>query len=259
MEKDKPNWKNAADYAYTKKLDAAGWAWEFLRRNKKYRKDYQALVSGAYTTVSCEPPKKAGETDKQWVVRCIQEDVEPNELSPELTLARKWGLKWSLRDPLFNAIELKTGGKPVEFDPGVVAHFPRIWDELLNVPTVEEEGGVTVVRRDRLVAVLDLTGPMTPQLANLRNAFQSAKASMTADGTKQGMTSKPKQTAFLQGIRALDALDKKESPHKIGKVLFEGDAADLNVKIADCIKSATKNRDSGYLAIARRRKPVSDN
>jgi hypothetical protein len=38
-----PNWKNENDYAYTTSLTPAGWAFEFLRRNKEYQKDYNRL------------------------------------------------------------------------------------------------------------------------------------------------------------------------------------------------------------------------
>ncbi len=37
----KRNWRNAADYKFTKDLDLNGWAWEFLRRNLDYRKDWE--------------------------------------------------------------------------------------------------------------------------------------------------------------------------------------------------------------------------
>ena len=36
----KPNWRKLGDYAFCKKLDSSGWAWEFLRRNPNYLKDW---------------------------------------------------------------------------------------------------------------------------------------------------------------------------------------------------------------------------
>ena len=38
-----PDWRNEDDYERTKTLSAEGWAWEFLRRNPEYRKDYEKL------------------------------------------------------------------------------------------------------------------------------------------------------------------------------------------------------------------------
>ena len=34
------NWREPDDYQFTAKLDDKGWAWEFLRRNPDYRKDF---------------------------------------------------------------------------------------------------------------------------------------------------------------------------------------------------------------------------
>jgi hypothetical protein len=34
------NWRNSVHYEFTQSLDAAGWAWEFLRRNPEYSEDY---------------------------------------------------------------------------------------------------------------------------------------------------------------------------------------------------------------------------
>ena len=35
--KEQPDWRDPASYAYTQHLTREGWAWEFLRRNPKYR------------------------------------------------------------------------------------------------------------------------------------------------------------------------------------------------------------------------------
>jgi hypothetical protein len=37
----KRDWRNKADYQFTKDLDLNGWAWEFLRRNPEYQKDWK--------------------------------------------------------------------------------------------------------------------------------------------------------------------------------------------------------------------------
>jgi len=34
------DWRSPAAYAYTKSIPAAGFAWEYLRRNDDYRKDF---------------------------------------------------------------------------------------------------------------------------------------------------------------------------------------------------------------------------
>jgi len=40
-----PDWKSDAEYAFAKKLSRAGWAWEFMRRNPRYRADYGRIAN----------------------------------------------------------------------------------------------------------------------------------------------------------------------------------------------------------------------
>lgn len=44
-DRPRPDWRDPATYAYTQNLTREGWAWEFLRRNPKYRADYSRIVA----------------------------------------------------------------------------------------------------------------------------------------------------------------------------------------------------------------------
>ena len=37
------NWRSPAAYKHTKQIPAAGFAWEYLRRNDDYRQDFQTI------------------------------------------------------------------------------------------------------------------------------------------------------------------------------------------------------------------------
>lgn len=43
------DWRSPAAYGHTKHIPAAGFAWEYLRRNDEYRRDFRtiALTAGA--------------------------------------------------------------------------------------------------------------------------------------------------------------------------------------------------------------------
>jgi hypothetical protein len=41
---DEPNWRRQETYDYIDQLSPAGLAWEFLRRNADYRRDYDRLM-----------------------------------------------------------------------------------------------------------------------------------------------------------------------------------------------------------------------
>lgn len=44
------NWRNESDYKYLEKLDAAGLAWECLRRNARYRATFPSMSERAALT-----------------------------------------------------------------------------------------------------------------------------------------------------------------------------------------------------------------
>jgi hypothetical protein len=41
-----PDWRHAESYQYTTELPRLAWAWEFLRRNPKYRAEWEAETAG---------------------------------------------------------------------------------------------------------------------------------------------------------------------------------------------------------------------
>jgi hypothetical protein len=48
----KIDWRAPAAYVHTKTIPAAGFAWEYLRRNHDYRQDFQLLVRAGRPNVS---------------------------------------------------------------------------------------------------------------------------------------------------------------------------------------------------------------
>jgi len=40
----RPDWRSPRDYEYLRQLDRAELAWEFLRRNPEYQKDFARIV-----------------------------------------------------------------------------------------------------------------------------------------------------------------------------------------------------------------------
>jgi hypothetical protein len=257
----KPDWRKSGDYSYTKKFKGApvAWAWEFLRRNDGYRNDFNEWKSGKVTEKGYLPPKLRRETKKQWQIRCIQENVNPLILRPQARVARKWGLMHRMYDPELNAIELEAAGNEVEFDTDTRPMIVEKWDDIVeNVPVEEEEGGVSVIRRDRLLVVFDLTGPITPQTNAVRKSAEKAKKIIQARNGENTKAEKPKSHIFLACLRVLDAIAEGEKNHAIASVLFPDDKADKDTKIHDCIDTAKRNRDTSYRAIARRRSKIKD-
>ncbi len=55
-----PDWKNAADYGFTRKLTLEEWAWQFLRRNPDYQRDWRwfAATWSALEAEYGQPPAR---------------------------------------------------------------------------------------------------------------------------------------------------------------------------------------------------------
>lgn len=252
---NEPDWTRAEDYEYTKKFkgDPTSWAWEFLRRNPDYRADFAALKSGEFKEKGYSPPKLPNETEHQWQFRCIQNEIDPNILSPERNLARKWGMRYFMCDPTQTVIELKSGERAVEFDTDVKPVLLEKWDDVERLPTFEEEGGVVLVDRNRLLISFDLTGPLEPQIKSLKMWFGERKTSDVS-------AKKPQAQTFVNCLRVLDAMsalgDKFEN-HLVRDVLFKDHNGDLDVKIHNLIATAKENNRAGYRAIAKRRTPLN--
>lgn len=54
MPSDQSGWRSTAEYDYVEDLSASDLAWEWLRRNKRYSKDYATLSKAATDNASTE-------------------------------------------------------------------------------------------------------------------------------------------------------------------------------------------------------------
>jgi len=115
-----PDWRKKEDYAYTKKLDGNGWAFEFLRRNEEYQADYQ-FVTDVYQELEQKygqldsktkakwyadllywhhiPSLLADEGYDEWLHRIASQGMEPQRIALTQYIMSKWGLVKQLPDP----------------------------------------------------------------------------------------------------------------------------------------------------------------
>ena len=113
------DWKNEEDYAYCNDLDANGWAFEFLRRNPGYQKDWadfsrrKEALELKYGKVDpknreCfqdpfshvyEPERREDETPEEWLNRVHPEAKEVKKIWFEDYYQEKWCLKNQFPDP----------------------------------------------------------------------------------------------------------------------------------------------------------------
>jgi hypothetical protein len=109
-----PDWKQAADYKFTKGLDRNGWAWEFMRRNKNYQADFAKAAGGE---MIYQPLKEKDETDTAWAARILKSGGNPRKEHITFLLGRKWRMISSIQNPdISNAPRFAGYPKRVPFD-----------------------------------------------------------------------------------------------------------------------------------------------
>lgn len=58
------NWRSSAAYQYTESITAAGFAWEYLRRDDDYHRDFDSI-----TRIEDPPTERLDEFSERWGLR----------------------------------------------------------------------------------------------------------------------------------------------------------------------------------------------
>jgi hypothetical protein len=222
----KPDWKNPNDYAYTDILDEEGWAWEFLRRIKKYRKcwtEFQKQVSeyekalgpewaSDRSTWQFDPPLLEGETASEWRVRCRETALDFEELPFEYHCAKQWWLAHRMPDP---ETYFPAQPEPVQFLKPL--EYPRfLGDEIeFRHHTFQDEVlPYREVSREFAIVAFDLTRSIDRQI-------NEAKPRLIAEAKRLGSQKRSRRgfEAWPKYLRVLDAVTAKASYKEIGLTL----------------------------------------
>ncbi len=257
-----PDWQDDAAYEYTKTLDLEGWAWEFLRRNPEYKADWAEFlkkkselekVYGKITSWKTkgleaepkawhyDPPKKLGESNAAWRMRCITSDLDPVRSTIMVGPAKKWGLR-QYYDPAKHAVSES------RFLPSMQV---RVWSHVSDV----EAPIVSAGRGDFAYIEIDLRKGINEQLSHAKSRVTALqKKLIQADVLKVARDiTKPQIKKFSSYLRILDAYASIPKPpvKAIAKMLFpkkanEPGAYDGNKAVHEMHKQARQWCDSGY-------------
>ncbi|WP_198264627.1 transcriptional regulator domain-containing protein [sulfur-oxidizing endosymbiont of Gigantopelta aegis] len=115
-------------YAYTRDLKQQQWAWEFLRRNSDYQKDYQWFIQlwrSLEKDYGCAPDVdyQAWKQDpRSYKIIDINSDADGNcaisddKLLIECWMGNKWGFYQFPVSPELNALEVDITWRPLPVD-----------------------------------------------------------------------------------------------------------------------------------------------
>ncbi len=207
------DWTDPDAYAFTRRLDAARWAWEFLRRNPRYRREHAAFratwdaLEAAY---GCPPHRdfNAWKADPRAYVSLGEEAsgdcrVDRDKVLIECHLGARWGF-------------YKFPVDPAEDDPigqGLLAWRPLAQDpEILGVADAAWLGGDPA----RVALGFDLSLSLREQIEGARRLLIVLQRQRTRQGAVRVLTPAARAEDWTRFLRLLDAEAAGVEPARIG-------------------------------------------
>ena len=246
------DWEKEEDYEYTNDLSPEGWAWEFLRRNKKYIQSYnnsQLVVNDLENKYGKRednphqwaedpkskvyiPPKNDNEADQQWKYRVMLNHDNPRIINIESYMAQKWELQ-RMYDPTEQYEE------HIQFK--ITKDYPRVLDKQGSLDLFTKHDKVNFITSKR-VLLFDLYHSIPQQLKIAKKYLKSAQKDKKVKGSFH-------MDEWSLYLRILDAQFEKATPERIRNFLFKKDKSyDLAKKVRETKYAANKYSDR-YLDI----------
>jgi len=163
------NWRDPEAYAFCDALTSAQWAWEFLRRNPEYQRQWQEFwhTWQALEDAYGRPPDRdfcAWKNDpRAWVPasECEGSDcrIDQDKVLIECALGARWGFH-------------KFPPDPRDDDP--VGEGRLSWRDRGErpLPVIDAESTVPEGRPETMALAFDLSLPLKPQLEQARRQLQ---------------------------------------------------------------------------------------
>jgi hypothetical protein len=196
------DWTRPQDYAFTAGLDAAQWAWEFLRRNPRYQAEWRAfdVVWRDLEARYGRPPHRdfcAWRLDpRAWVPAgdCPDGDcrVDHDKVLIECALGARWGFH-------------KFPPDPADDDP--VGDGRLTWREVEeDIPQLSHgETGWLTDDPARVALGFDLSLPLRDQLERAKRRLQLLQRQRQRSGEVQPLSLRARRAGLAVLLRLLDA------------------------------------------------------
>ncbi len=227
------DWRDETGYQALRGHDGAAWAWEFLRRNPDYQREWQAFMHTweALEAAYGRPPDRdfcAWKNDPRAWVRVSDETagdcrIDQDKVLIECALGARWGFHKFPPDP--------------RDDDAVVAGRLSWRPREQSVARLVEPGeaGVLDPRREALVR-FDLALPLREQLEQAKRALQLEQRRRSREEGLEMHRIRSLEPQLVRELRLLDALAAEAGEAVIERL---GGPA-----VRD---SAMARRDGGYL------------
>lgn len=252
------DWKDVNAYPRWGRPSLMRFAWEFLRRNPEYQKDWENYVHICRSIVPnydplsyldyrdrhklehhpdyhhFDPPRMAGETAEEWDVRVSGENC--NVVSFSIWYAQKWGLRAGIRNPFY-----------VKWIPAFSnTPSPHIISKI--------EDGERYKDETYRVLVFDLSIPVDIQIESARRMLLERQQILIERNIVKPFKNKIPRKEWVIYLRLLDAEADQVSPKEMAAELYphEDDVYPDYLpqkKVRTALTKARKWRDSWYQLI----------
>lgn len=245
------SWREPDEYIYTKELSCEHWAWEFLRRNPEYRRDWDAF-SATWQALEADygsPPNRDFQRWKQDPRAYVRDEqcreIDRNEVGVGCAgeqgkiLIECWiGAKWGFyKFPL----------SPDRFMPKVPEEL--LWREVdTDAMRVTDENQEYLVGADGKIALgFDLTLPLKDQLEEARHFLAAEQRRLAQAGELPPRTVKACVADWTLCLRILDAETDGTPEEAIREALFPSPGE--QPQLENLHHWAHRLRDGGYRRI----------
>lgn len=260
-------WKSKFNYDYLLNIDDYWiWAWEFLRRNKKYIQSYkeyefekineQKIHGVKAKKIHCDPPRltlKSGkvESDTAWKIR-IEEEY--GTTAKKLSLSEFYAKRWRLREmisPKINGQNLSSNIFQIIEHPIVIpTGGNRTWvDQYFDVDKDQFSEDILCLKYPYMIGVFDASKPTNSQIIRIKDALIKYKKSKKLKYRKPKLQSITKLNYMLY-LQILDADNSGTKKSDIKKVLMvdhrkfvSDDKTVASKKLSENLKAARKISD----------------
>lgn len=236
-----PDWKRASEYAFTGQLSSAQWAWEFLRRNPRYREEWQAFhttwqaLEACYGGLSKRDFNRWKRDPRAWVsvVECEGSDcrIDSDKVLIECALGARWGF-------------YKFPPDPADDDP--VGEGRLTWRQYEIEPRLLRAGLDSGEPLPGEVSIsFDLQLPLLAQLASAKRQLQIEQRFQIRSGVIEAPHIRARQERLCRLLRLLDGMEAGVDPKRLASQLYAGVTESLLEEQA----TALNLRDQDYLRL----------
>ena len=244
-----PDWRDASAYSHLDPETTTGaqWAWEFLRRNENYQKDYAQWA---------KVPKRGPESVayiKAMLERHIQEGkpLEGQHFeNPVHVIGRKYGLQ-----TMFGVIPDPANDKPrLMFEPLFFSMTDWLYEQKINQASADlglpRSASTPPLQEGEVRLIIDVRYPIKRQINQAMPMLKDLQKSLLSNASDKRPGGK-KVRLYQNYLRVLDADVSRATPKEMEVIFSERAEKDRDFDPDDPVRSsliaAGKLRDRDYI------------